>query len=214
MPTALVMASVPRRPPCPWRNQHGFTLLEMLVALAVLGLLLALLGDGVRLGLQTWQAQVRTVAARGDLDAVDRLLRRLVAGMDPGSTTVAPLVLGAPDRLAFTAVLPEGAYAGPPAPVDIALGVDAAHWLVLRWTPHRHEPHVGLPPPVREVRLLPGIAGIELAYWPRTPPFEWRTAWAGPALPGLVRIRLRFAAVGRPAWPDIAAAPMRDPRNG
>lgn len=185
----------------------------MLVALAVLGLLLALLGDGVRLGLQAWRAQVRTVAARGDLDAVDRLLRRLVAGMDPGSTTVAPLMLGAPDRLAFTTVLPEGAGAAPSAPADVALGVDAAHWLVLHWTPHRHEPHAGPPPPAQDVRLLPGMAGIELAYWPRTPPFGWRTEWTGPALPGLVRIRLRPAPTGRPAWPDIVAAPMRDPRN-
>ena len=192
----------------------GFSLLEMLVALAVLGLLLGLLGDGVHLGLQAWQAQARTVAARGDLDAVDRLLRGLLARMDPGSTTVAPIVLGGPDRLLFTAALPEAAAAGgAPVLADIALGVDAGQRLVLRWTPHRHEPHPGPPPPAQTLPLLPDVAGIEVSYWPRTPPWTWRDAWSGPALPGLVRIRLHFPAGTRPAWPDIVAAPMRDPRR-
>lgn len=203
----------PRAPRHVAPGQRGFSLLEMLVALAVLGLLLGLLGDGVHLGLQAWQAQARTVAGRGDLDAVDRLLRGLLARMDPGSTTVAPFVLGGRDRLLFTATLPEGAAGGAPLLADIALGVDAGQRLVLRWTPHRHEHRLGAPPAPQTVPLLSDVAGIELSYWPRKPPWIWRDAWSGPRLPGLVRIRLQSPAGGPPAWPDIVTAPMRDPRS-
>ena len=49
----------------------GFTLLEILVVMAVLGLLLATLAAGTRFGLRAWQAGARLTAGRGDVDAVE-----------------------------------------------------------------------------------------------------------------------------------------------
>ena len=53
-------------------RQGGFTLLEMLVALVVLGLLVVGLTQGVRTGLALWSAQSRRIGTAADLDAVAR----------------------------------------------------------------------------------------------------------------------------------------------
>ena len=44
--------------------RRGFTLLEMLAVLAVLGLLLAGLSQGIRFGLRAWDMQAREVAGQ------------------------------------------------------------------------------------------------------------------------------------------------------
>lgn len=189
------------------RGRAGFTLLEVLVALAVLGLLLGLLTSGVRLGLRAWHTEARVRHARADLDAVDRTLRRLITDMAAGSVGVPPLLAGTAHRLAFTATLPEGAAVAGEA--DLLLTVDAAHRLVLRWTPHRHVRPLGPPPPAAAATLLDGVARLDLAYWPRLPPWGWRAAWQGPDLPGLVRVRIVFPEGDARHWPEIVAAPLR-----
>jgi len=91
----------------------GFTLLEILVALVVLGFLMVGLSQGVRFGLTAWGMQERLINQRGDLDAVDRALRQLVARMDPGTRADPPRVTGTQAEFAFTAALPLIAAAEP-----------------------------------------------------------------------------------------------------
>src|SRR5918997_799427 len=64
-------------------RQAGFTLLEVLVALAVLGFLTLGLAGGVRFGLGAWDSQARLIDRTGDLDVADRALRRIVAQLVP-----------------------------------------------------------------------------------------------------------------------------------
>lgn len=191
----------------------GFTLLEILVALVVLGFLMAGLAQGTRFGLRAWGAQSRLIDARAELDAVDRTLRRLVEGMDPGGPNQAPLIEGGRATLAFTSELPAAA-AAVTRRADVALLVDAGGRLVLRWTPRLNAVRFGPPPPLQEVELLRGVARLELAYWPKptreAPAASWREGWAEPALPELVRIRLVFPPGDGRRWPDIVAAPMRE----
>ena len=60
----------------------GFTLLELLVALVVLGFILAGLAQGVHYGLRAIDSQAQLVGSRGELNAVDRALYRLVVSAD------------------------------------------------------------------------------------------------------------------------------------
>lgn len=191
----------------------GFTLLETLVALVVLGFVMAGLAAGARFGLRAWGTQSRLIDARAELDAVDRTLRRLIEGMDPGGPNQAPLIEGGRGAMSFTSELPAVA-AAVTRRADVALLVDPGGRLVLRWTPRLNATRFGPPPPMEEAELLRGVARLELAYWPRPTPDApvagWRESWAEKALPELVRIRLAFPPGDGRRWPDIVAAPMRE----
>jgi general secretion pathway protein J len=183
----------------------GFTLLELLVGIVILGFILAGLTQGVRYGLHAADSQQRMVDAKSEMDAVDRALRRLIVQADPGSAHDGPTLHGTEGRLLFVSVLP-AAIAGPVAqPANIAIGIDAAHRLVLRWTPHWHAHLFGPPPVPQEVELLTGIDGVHFAYWAN----GWHDSWDDAALPALIRIRIVFPPGDPRHWPDIVVAPVR-----
>ncbi len=184
----------------------GFTLLEVLVALVVFGFLMLGLGRGVDFGMRAWDRQTRGIAARGELDAVDRALRGLIGRLDP-TTDVA----GRAHGVGFTSRLPAMATLAT-READMALGVDGARRLMLRWTPHLHAQRFGPPPAPEEAELLRGIERLDLAYWPRSGS-GWRDAWSGHEPPAMIRVRVMFPAGDARHWPDIVAAPMRDSAN-
>ena len=183
----------------------GFTLLELLVALVVLGFILAGLAQGTQFGLLAAGSQARTVAERGDMDAVDRALTRLIQGMDPGRAGGPAALRGTASSLAFTSTLPDAA-ALPSRRADILLASQGGR-LILRAVPRLPGPAPGAPP--AETELLRGIERLEVSYWIGGPQPGWATVWTGRGLPGLIRLRLVFPAGDRRHWPDIVAAPMR-----
>ncbi|HTU55206.1 MAG TPA: type II secretion system protein [Acetobacteraceae bacterium] len=192
------------------RGQAGFTLLETIVALVVLGFLIAGLAEGVRFGLGARNAENGLIARGAGLDAVDRTLRGLIARMDPGAFDAPPTLAGAPDRMEFLTELPAGAAPGGIRRARVALSVDPAHRLVLAW---RLAPHaVPLAPPASgQVVLADDVARLAIAYAePAAAGGGWVRRWNAAALPALVRLRIVFRAGDRRLWPDIVAAPMRE----
>jgi general secretion pathway protein J len=190
-------------------RQAGFTLLETLVALVVLGMLVAGLAQGLRFGVLAWNRQARSIDRTAQLDAVDRALRRVIEQIDPGNTHDAPTVEGGPASFLFTSELPAGASALPTRRAEIRLLVDGAHRLVLRWAPYTHAQRLGPQPTPTDIVLVDQVARLDLAYRPQSPGegAGWRTDWHEPEVPGLVRIRLTFVPGSLMHWPDIVAAP-------
>lgn len=180
-------------------------MLELLVGLVVLGFILAGLTQGVRYGLRASDAQARLADGRSELDAVDRTLRRLLSGADPGNSHDPPSLQGGPARLAFVSELPAAVAGGAGQEADVALGVDGAHRLLLRWTLHRHAARIGPPPAPQEAELLRGVDHVEIAYWLN----GWQSSWTQAALPALIRVRIVFQPDDPRHWPDIVAAPLR-----
>ena len=181
---------------------RGFTLLEALVGVLILGFLLVGLAGGARFGAGAAIRQGQLSDRGGDLDAVDRTLRRIVATADPAAT-----LAGTAGTLSLVADVPNAS-----GPKMVALGLDARRRLVLRWTdkpPGR--PLVPLVP--QQAELLTGIAGITLSYYgPATetaPVAAWQTEWNRAGLPLLIRLRIAFADPSAPRWPDIVMAPRR-----
>jgi general secretion pathway protein J len=195
-------------------RQDGFTLLEVLVALLVLGLLVLGLSQGVRTSLDLRQAQMRRLGNMAELDAAQRLLRTVLSRLPlspdgnrmVGSKT-APGFSGEAERIKFVGDLPTGL--GPNRRADMSLSVQNGR-LVLAWTPHLHEQSLAPPAPPAETALLHGIEKVDLAYWAtpaggQTP--GWQSRWAESEPPALIRLRLAFGETDRRRWPDLIVAP-------
>ena len=190
-------------------RQAGFTLLEVLVALTVLGFLMLGLGQGLRFGLGALDSQARLLGRSGDLDIADRALRRVVTQLIPTGDDLLPGLRGTANRFEAVTELPATA-ALPARQAIVALGVDRAGRLVLRWTPYLPARRLGPPPPPQESELLRNLDRVEIAYWSAAGGGAWLSAWTRTELPELVRIRLVFARGDTRHWPDIVAAPMRE----
>jgi general secretion pathway protein J len=197
------------------RHSGGFTLLELLVALSVFGFLLIALNHGVQTGLGIWNVQSRRVNTTWDLDATARLLRTLLTqiptspetSINPGSPAVPIAFDGKADELSFVGEMPTGLGTNSPADIKLRL---VGKRLVVDWQPHRHE-LAGAPPPATVSEILRGVDHLEFAYWglpsnTATSP-TWLSAWEGPNLPNLVRVRLGFDRNDPRRWPDLIVAP-------
>jgi general secretion pathway protein J len=192
------------------RLEVGFTLLETLVALVMLGFLLVGLTHGVRTGLALWNAQSRRIGEAADLDAAERTLRNLLSGIatapSVGAASGSATFDGSADHLAFVGDLPNGL--GTTGLANIVLALQGGR-LVLSWTPHRHEISSAPPPKPVETELVGRVVRLELAYWGSPSPDQpaaWQRQWQGPQLPDLIRVRLLFAEGDKRRWPELIAA--------
>lgn len=194
-------------------REAGFTLVELLVAMALLALLATLLLGGLR---------ASRIAVTGSESATERLLatargialmRRELQEADPlplGNVTE-PRIAFAGDASSVVFIAPPGAY--------LATGGEEITWLaiengriVLRYRPldrasDRWPPLLD-PRGMTSVVLLDGVARAELAYFGRmdaTTPMQWQTAWRdAPSLPTLIRLSI---ASGGATWPDLVVTP-------
>jgi prepilin-type N-terminal cleavage/methylation domain-containing protein len=185
----------------------GFTLIEVLTVLAVVGLILAILAQGVRLGIQGVSSYHRTVRTQSDIEPVEHMLRRMIERMDPGTYPESPLVRGNAREIVFTTDLPDPAGNGSMT-ADVRLEVDDGH-LVLWWTPHTGGVPFGAPPPAQREVLLDRVARLDIAYTARQAPETWVSSWDLAALPNLVRLRIVLPPGGE-TWPSIVARPLRE----
>jgi general secretion pathway protein J len=183
----------------------GFTLLEIVVALAVFGFLLVGLSQTVRFGLTAWRQDVLISASKADLEAVDRTLRTVIENLNPGEDAAQPAIVGTAATLTGVtrSRVPGSDLAG--IPIEAGLAVSGTR-LVLRWRPYHHWDPFGPPPPPQQTDLIGGVARIGIAYWESSG--VWVSSWHEPGLPLLVRIRVTFAGPNPPRWPDVVAAPL------
>jgi general secretion pathway protein J len=189
------------------RRSAGFTLIEILTVLSLVGLILAILAQGMRLGMQGAGTYRRAVQTQSGMEPVEHVLRRMIERMDPGTYPESPLVRGSARELAFTTDLP-GRGGNGSMTADVRLEVDDGH-LVLWWTPHTGGVPFGSPPVAQREILLERVARLDIAYTARQAPETWLSSWAQPALPNLVRLRIVLPS-GSESWPSIVARPMRE----
>jgi general secretion pathway protein J len=187
------------------RASAGFTLLEIVVALAVFGFLLVGLSETVRFGLTAWHQNSALSDSKTDLDAVDRSLRSIIENLAPGEDDNQPAIIGAATSMTGLTRLRVPGSGLVPIRLEAGLAVSGTR-LVLRWRPYHHWDPFGPPPPPQETELIGGVARIAFEYW--QPSGSWASTWHEPGLPLLIRVHLAFAGENAPRWPDIVAAPL------
>ena len=175
----------------------GFTLLELLIVITILGLIIAALTNGVRFATEAWQVQERRSARQSDFDAVQNLLRELITSgtsFEGGSASLR-LVSELPEAFAH-----HGLY-----DVELHRGGDG---LVLTWRPHFKEPASTASQNTAE--LIKNVTAFEFAYY--IPPGEWQNFLkAGAKPPTLIKIKLQVQ--GR-ALSTLVFAPVIDFQHG
>jgi general secretion pathway protein J len=206
--------------------EHGFTLLELLAAITLLGLLMAVLFGGLRLGARVWETADARLDASTRIQIVQDFVRQRLAETLPlealaleaaQGSDFAPLFQGTTQAVRFAGLMPANLGAGLYL-MDLVLlasgEADGSGNLVLRWRPFDlYDQTVAEVEPEERV-LVENIEGLELAYFgtnnPEQPP-EWREGWERqPELPRLIRIRVHFAEDDERQWPELIVRPMLD----
>jgi general secretion pathway protein J len=186
-------------------RQNGFTLLEVLAAVAILGMLLVILSQGMHFGLLATQAEARIGGENAGLQEIDLALRHLIEAADPGiGDQDQPSLSGGRNAMTLVTDLPGDTAAS--LPVEARLFVDRRQRLMLQWRALPGADHVDRP--VHEAELLCCIARMEISFW--HPTGGWVGGWQSSDLPAMVRIHLVFANSRERRWPDIVVAPRLD----
>lgn len=202
------------------QSQGGFTLLELLISITLLGMILVLLFGGLRLGVRSWDAVQQQVDNLNTVRSVESFLRREMASTQPyrwkNGTGQRLAFLGERSKVNFVAQLP--ARIGGGGLYAISLEIEhGAKGKRLVWR------HLPLNPLVQDFAALSQapeiiLAGAELSavddiwltYFGRASDNAapvWMDRWESDSrLPMLIKIQVRF--VGGTEWPDFVVAPL------
>lgn len=188
----------------------GFTLIEMLVSLALLGMASLMLADELALGHRVSARSEARISAGEGIESAQNLIRDRLERLQPltrfdGTTPFVELE-GAPAALKFLAPPPQSQ--GPSPPRRFKLSRTSSGDLVLAsidgFAPDDDRNY-------RAVVLLRGIQQLDIAYFGPLPTGRggfWQTIWSQRSVPpAAVRVRIAFAAGDRRVWPDLIVRP-------
>jgi general secretion pathway protein J len=212
----------------------GFTLLELLVAMTVLGVLTGLLAAGLSFGTRIWEREQHQLEQGAELQMVQDVIRRTLGEAWPLNVPTSAGTEAATEGIAFVGTDTSVEFLGPPPAQSLAGGVyqytllgrdgPGGVSLVLTWhlrspdaTPRnakrrnsararQNETAEG-----KEVVLVDRLANAEFSYFgagdEEVKP-RWRDRWQDASkLPLLIRLEVTFPPGDRRRWPEFVVAP-------
>lgn len=204
------------------RKVRGFTLLELLIAITLLGFILTLLFGGLRLGSRSWDAGEQRSTNNTHLSLVQAFLRRQLAQVRPyrWKKKVNPELafVGEANSLKFVAPItarlgPGGLYL---VSLELVKDQDESSLVMKRVIPEPDSSDFSALDDGEKVVLADKVEAVSFAYFgAETKDAEprWQDKWDNTKLlPYLIRIRLKFSN-GR-EWPDLVAPTVIGPDTG
>jgi general secretion pathway protein J len=204
------------------RHTAGFTLLEVLVAVVLLGLLSVALFAAVRVGARGWWTAEQRSAATEDATTLQDVLRRMIASAKPVFASADPADAavafdGTAQSLGLVGTLPDAIAPGLQGQQRLFLARhDGAAMLMLAWRLDLPAADGGTLPEII-VPLLDHVSAVRFEYYGTSGAGSasgWTDTWSGrTTLPALVRLHVERDAGASGPWPDLVAAPVATVSN-
>jgi general secretion pathway protein J len=191
-------------------RDDGFTLLEIIIAVAVFGFVMIGLLGATHFGITAWNVQNRMIDRAQDMERVDHVLRLLVEQSSPPLSADDKPFSGKEHRLDLITRLP----LQPPTELirraEVVVGVDDKHRLLLRWQPKPNATALKPLPPPQEIVLAEGVDHFDLTYRQNAGDGgKWMRTWDDSNLPALVQMHVSMMNHSQ-KWPTVQAATMID----
>jgi general secretion pathway protein J len=198
-------------------DDAGFTLVEILVAVALTGLLSSLIFGGIGFGARAWTKVERRTIEGADISVVQGVLRRTIAAAFPSFASSDPTdgsiaFDGDGVSLTLVAPLPAAIEAGVLARERFFVAQNGgAPALFMGWHLDLPSSDEGTPPAEETVLLLDHVRRVRFDYF--GPPDDmqypiWQEAWTGRlSLPQMVRVRIERDDSRLPPWPELVSQP-------
>ncbi len=207
------------RYPYTTRAQRGFTLLELLISLALLGMMMVLLFGGLRLGMRSWDTVQVKVDNMNSVRSVEGFLRREMERVYPYRWNPGPAqkfaFVGERYKVNFVAPLPSRIGVGGLYAIAMELEQNS-EGRRLTWK------HVPIDPQMKDFSALDQVKemvlvntelnkvdDIWLSYFGREKDgadAKWADHWDSiTTMPLLIRIQVHFTDGSE--WPDFVVAP-------
>lgn len=184
----------------------GYSLLELVIALALLGFIAVAMTGGIRFGARAWEVSEQKVESVERLEGAQNLLRSLLQRavprqLDPAFAVDLDLFRGTAEALTFTASAPSAFGAEGLTRFELRVEGDApAQRLLLSWQGANGAA------PAKTQELVAGAERIDIAYAVReqTGGLRWRDSWSDQSgAPVLVMIRALFPKSSNRRWPPL-----------
>ena len=195
-------------------TSSGYTLIELVVALAILSLTSVLIVEGVRLGTHAWMSVNAKLARADAVSVAQHALRSLLEraypsgpGQSEGSADQ-PTMHGTSDEITFTA---PGAHS--------LGGIMFRYRLYLSREAGSQSLQIASQPDDRSKAgsdqaesLVDDVADLRIDYLAReSASGAWQSGWEGRAdLPRLIRVKLHFTHGNNGDWPEFVVRPRID----
>lgn len=184
-------------------RQSGMTLVELLVGLALFGLIAVTSLAALRGGIRLWHGGESDGAAIARIETVHGTLRRQLEDAanlaDAGGAAVA--FAGGTRQMDWVGRPPAASM--PPGLYALRLRLEEGR-LLLGWREFDPAATLARQPPRESVVMLEGIAAARLAYF--GPDVGWQESWSSARLPRLVRLHLEPVAGATWRWPPLVVA--------
>lgn len=196
------------------QRDAGFTLVELLVALAILALVVTLISHATAIGAAGTETVERKSEALGELRLGQSMVRRHLAEARPvrwpdGRRTVAAFE-GDPDSVSFVSVMP--AWPDMAGLYLVRFHIADGELVMTRRATAGESPEFAFDRHSERRVLATGVSSLRFAYFgtddPRQPA-GWSERWHRRGrLPSLVRLNLTYADPAKARWPTLTVAPV------
>lgn len=190
------------------RNQAGYSLIELMIVLALLGLISLAIAGSLRFGARVWERTEHEIAATETARGGHALLGTLLSHLYPRAAADGSDAAfdGSAERMTFLTDASSAYGAGGIARVTLSARKERGNVAFVL----SHQAEEGASSVQDEV-LFDGAERIVFAYGEvKERAVVWTDGWAGKtSFPALIRVRVVFPN-GTGAWPDLIVRPRID----